>query len=219
MQLKATEFGKLEGTVVTKFTIKNDKGLEISLIDYGATLISLKWQDSEAQADELTLNLPSIEDIVSRSPYFGSTCGRVANRIANGKFKLDGVEFSLAINNGPNHLHGGLKNFSHVMWTAEPFQADQSAGVAFSLLSPDGDEGYPGNLEVRVLVSLNNKNELHFEYHATTDKATPVNLTNHTYWNLSGQCKDSIREHLVQVFADHFTPTNNSQIPTGIFSI
>jgi aldose 1-epimerase len=156
------------------------------LIDYGATLISLETPDSGGKLASITLGFPNLEGYEQRHPYFGSTVGRYGNRIAGGKFKLDGKEFTLATNNGPNHLHGGLKGFDAVVWKAEQIKEPSGVGVKFTYRSKDGEEGYPGNLDVMVTYTLTNNSELKIDYEAKTDKATVLNLTNHTYWNLAG---------------------------------
>ena len=148
-------------------------------------------------------------------PFFGCTTGRVANRVAKGKFTLNGKEYQLAVNNGPNHLHGGVKAIDKRVWKAEPVPSADGVAVRFSYLSPDGEEGYPGNLNIHVTYTLTGKNELRIDYEATTDKDTPVNLTNHSYFNLGGAQPEGILNHQLTLFADHFTAADDTLIPTG----
>jgi aldose 1-epimerase len=212
-----SKFGTLDdGTQVDTYTLKNSKGATAKVITYGATLTELTMPDRSGKFADIVLGSDHIEGYVGKTPWFGATVGRVTNRIAKGKFTLDGKEYSLEINNPPNSLHSGSKDLSHVVWKAEPVHEKDGAAVRFSYDSPDGDEGYPGNLSVTVLYRLTNSNELKLEYTAKTDKATPVNLTNHSYFNLGGE-KD-VLGYTVQIEADSYTPFDSTQIPTGEIS-
>ncbi|MCX7824524.1 MAG: galactose mutarotase [Verrucomicrobiae bacterium] len=179
----------------------------------GATLTELRVPDRDGRLGDIVLGFDTLEGYLGKNPYFGCTVGRYANRIAKGRFTLDGRTYTLATNNGPNALHGGLKGFDKVIWQAEPVQAANGVAVKFTYTSRDGEEGYPGNLTATVVYTLTNQNELKLEYTATTDKATPVNLTNHTYFNLAG--KGDILGHELMLAASHFTPVDATLIPTG----
>jgi aldose 1-epimerase len=209
-------FGKTkDGQEVTVFTLANGRGMLVRLIDYGATVISVETNDKSGKAANITLGFPSLAGYLERHPYFGSTVGRYANRIANGKFKLDGKEYTLATNNAPNHLHGGVKGFDAVLWKAEPASAADSCGVKFSYTSPDGEEGFPGTLKVTATYTLTLNNELRIDYEATTDKPTVLNLTNHCYWNLAGAGSGTILKHDLMLSADEYLPIDETSIPTG----
>jgi aldose 1-epimerase len=213
-----------DGQEITRHTLTNIPGLRVKLINYGATLISVEMLDRDGKSANITLGFPTLEGYLQRHPYFGSTVGRYANRIAGGKFSLDGKEYKLATNNGPNHLHGGLKGFDAVVWKADPVTQSPRipgvpeggmVGVKFSYISPDGDEGYPGKLSITTTYTLNNKNELRIDYEATTDKPTVVNLTNHAYWNLSGAGSGDVLKHVLTIHADQYLPIDATSIPTG----
>ncbi|MCL5096287.1 MAG: galactose mutarotase [Candidatus Omnitrophica bacterium] len=214
VSVKRTQYGKMpDGTVIDQYTLTNLKGMTAKVITYGAILTELRVPDRKGRPGDVVLGFNRLAQYLSDHPYFGSTIGRVANRIARGKFTLDGKEYTLAINNGPNHLHGGLKGFNRVVWKAESIVNDDGASVRFTYLSPDGEEGYPGNLLVEVVYTLSAQNELKIQYTATTDKATPVNLTNHSYFNLAGN--GDILGHVLMLAADHYTPVDDTLIPTG----
>lgn len=209
-------FGKMpDGTAVEAFTLSNAHGLEVRAITYGATIVSLRAPDRTGRLDDIVLGYDSLEGYVRNSPYFGAVVGRYGNRIAKGRFTLDGTTYQLATNNGPNHLHGGNVGFDKVVWRAEPFRHDSGVGVVFTHTSPDRDEGYPGTLAARVTYTLTDRNQLIVDYHATTDKATPVNLTQHTYFNLAGDGRGDILGHELWINADWFTPVDSTLIPTG----
>jgi aldose 1-epimerase len=215
MNITKRSLGKIpDGTEVESFTLTNANGLRVTIMTYGATITAVETPDRNGKVENITLSLDSFEDYLKGHPFFGSTVGRYANRIAKGKFRLDGVEYKLAENDGPNHLHGGVKGFDKAVWKAETIEGKNSVGVKFSHESPDGDEGYPGKLSVQVTYSLNNNDELKMEYAATTDKSTIVNLTNHAYWNLTGAARD-VLSHEVTINADKFLPTDDRVIPLG----
>jgi aldose 1-epimerase len=209
-------FGQLpDGTEIDAFTLTNANGIVVRAITYGGIITSLQVPDRTEQFDDVVLGYDDLAGYVEMNPYFGAIVGRYGNRIAGGRFTLDGQAYTLATNDGPNHLHGGITGFDKVAWGAEPFEKGDSAGVVFSYSSPDGEEGYPGNLDVRVTYTLTNANELVFDYSAVTDKPTPVNLTQHSYFNLAGDGSGDILGHQLTINADHFTPVDSTFIPTG----
>src|SRR5437868_475120 len=209
-------FGKTQdGQEVKLHTLTNLHGMRIKLIDYGATLISVETPDRSGKTANITLSFPTLEGYLQRHPFFGSTAGRYANRIAGGKFSLDGKTYTLATNNGPNHLHGGKKGFDAVMWKGEPVTTPDLVGVKFSYSSPDGEEGYPGKLDTTVTFTLSNANALRIDYTALTDKPTVVNLTNHAYWNLAGAGSGDVLKHELMIAADKYLPIDDTSIPTG----
>ncbi len=209
-------FGKApDGTAVEVFTLTNVHGVEVRAISYGGIIVSLRVPDRAGRLDDVALGYDTLEGYLRDTPYFGAVVGRYGNRIAKGRFTLDGVTYRLATNNGPNHLHGGIKGFDKVVWQAEPFRHDSGVGVAFTHVSPDGDEGYPGTLRARVSYTLTDRDELIVDYDATADKATPVNLTQHTYFNLAGAGSRDVLEHELWINADSFTPVDSTLIPTG----
>jgi aldose 1-epimerase len=210
-------FGTLaDGSPVEVFTIANASGVEVRAMTYGGIILSLRVPDRQGRLDDVVLGYGTAAEYEkNNSPYFGAIIGRYGNRIAKGTFTLDGRTIRLATNNGPNHLHGGMKGFDKVLWKGEPFQKGQTAGVVFTRTSPDGEEGYPGTLNVRVTYALNAGNELAVDYHATTDKPTIVNLTQHTYFNLAGQGTRDILDHRLQINANRYTPVDSTLIPTG----
>lgn len=198
------------------FTISNKKDLSISVINWGATLISVKSPDKNGKIEELTLGFDNIGDYEEHSPYFGSTVGRVANRIADGRFSIGEVNYQLEKNEkGINHLHGGLKGISKIVWDLETKEGDKASSIICRYRSVDGEEGYPGNLDVQVEYTLTEANELMIEYQATTDKTCPINLTNHAYWNLCGDKTDSILGHDLNLQCESYLPVDENLIPTG----
>ena len=216
MDIEKQSFGQIaEGHPVDLYVLTNGKGLTAKVMTYGATLVSLGIPDRNGNVADITLGCDSIEGYMAASPYFGSTVGRYANRIAKGKFVLEGVEYTLAKNNGENHLHGGIKGFDKVLWQAEPLRQDETVGVKFVYFSKDGEEGYPGNVACTVTYLLTASNELKITYEAETDKATPVNLTHHSYFNLAGQGEGDILSHELMLDADRYTPVDAGLIPTG----
>jgi len=200
---------------VELYTLNNKNGLIAKISTYGALLTEMHVPDKNGALGDITLGFDKLEDYVKGHPYFGSTAGRYANRIAKGQFTLDGVKYQLATNNDPNHLHGGDKGFDKRVWDARPFETENGPAVEFTYLSKDGEEGYPGNLKSVVVYTLTDDNELIADYKATTDKATPINLTNHAYWNLKGEGTGDILGHQLEIVADFFTPIDATFITTG----
>jgi len=200
---------------VSVYTLKNAHGVELRVTNYGGIILSLKVPDRNGRFDDVVLGYDSLADYLRSSPYFGAIIGRYGNRIAQGRFTLDGKTYTLAKNNGSNHLHGGLKGFDKVVWDAAPFKGADSVGLVFRYTSPGGEEGYPGTLQTTVTYTLTSRGELIFDYSATTDRATPVNLTQHSYFNLAGDGKGDILGHVVTLNADRFTPVDSTLIPTG----
>ena len=214
--VKKESFGTLpDGTSVDLYTLTNAQGMEIRATNYGGIVVSLRVPDKKGNLDDIALGFDDLKGYLPNTPYFGAIIGRYGNRIANGKFALDGKEYTLARNNGPNSIHGGLKGFDKVVWHAEPFQNHDEVGIILSYTSKDGEEGYPGNLKTKVTYTLTEKNEWIIDYEAVTDKATPVNLTEHTYFNLAGEGKGDVLGHIVQLNASRFTPVDQNLIPTG----
>ncbi|MBZ5615483.1 MAG: galactose mutarotase [Acidobacteriia bacterium] len=212
--VETSKFGTLDdGKVVELYTLKNAKGAIAKVITYGATLTELWVPDRSGKVGDVVLGFDNLQGYVGKHPWFGATVGRVANRIAKGRFTLDGKEYSLEINDPPNSLHSGAKDLSRVVWKAEPVHERNGAAVRFTYESPDGDEGFPGRLLVTVLYRLTNNNELQLEYTAKTDKATPVNLTNHSYFNLDGNI--DVLGEVLQLNAEKYTPVDATLIPTG----
>ncbi|SMO39782.1 aldose epimerase family protein [Gracilimonas mengyeensis] len=206
-------FGTLEdGREAHLYTLKNSKGMEVKVTNYGGTVTSIVVPDAEGNMDNVILGYDDVAGYEADNPFFGATIGRYGNRIAEGKFELNGEEYQLNINDGENHLHGGEKGFFKVLWNTEEV-TDNSLTISY--LSEDGEQGYPGNLEVSVTFTVTEDNGLNIDYTATTDKATPVNLTNHSYFNLSGDPETRILDHMLTIDADHYTPVNEQLIPTG----
>jgi len=200
---------------VDQFTLTNAHGIEVGVITYGAIITVIRTPDRAGRMDDIVLGFDSLAGYLGQSPYFGAVVGRYANRIANGRFTLDGVTYHLAQNNGPNSLHGGLKGFDKVLWSADPIETDSGVGVTLHYTSPDGEEGYPGTLSVRVTYTLTPRDELVADYLASTDKATPVNLSQHSYWNLHGGGRGDILDHVVTLDAAAYTPVDSTLIPSG----
>ena len=190
-----------DGDAVSSYRVENSRGTVLTMTDFGAIVIAFEVADRDGKRENINLGFGSLEGYMQRHPYFGATVGRYGNRIAGGKFTLDDVEYSLATNNGPNHLHGGIKGFDRYVWKAEIQEDSDAQGIKFSRTSADGEEGFPGNLQVSVVYKLDNNDTLTIEYSATTDKATPVNLTNHCYWNLRGVGDGTALEHTMQLEA------------------
>lgn len=198
------------------YHLKNDKGVEVEIINFGGIVKSIRTPDRNGNFEDIVLGFDSLEAYQAEHPYFGAIIGRYGNRIANGKFRIDGVEYSIATNNAPNTLHGGTKGFDKYFWKAAGLEKEDAVGVALSRTSPDMEEGYPGKLDVKVTYWLNNDNELLIEYEARTDKSTVVNLTNHSYFNLKGAGNGDILDHEVKIKASKYNPVDSTLIPIGI---
>nr|WP_290698974.1 aldose epimerase family protein [Halomonas sp. UBA3074] len=214
-------FGHLpDGRQVDVYQFTNANGIELRVINYGGIIVSLKTPNLEGELDDIVLGFDSLDSYLSETyrnanPYFGAIIGRYGNRIAGGQFSLNGETYSLATNDGSNHLHGGDQGFDKVLWQAEPFENDTGSGLVLRYTSEDGEEGYPGRLETEVTYTLTDADELMVDYRAVTDKATPVNLTQHSYFNLKGEGSDTILDHRLMINASEFTPVNDTLIPTG----
>jgi aldose 1-epimerase len=216
MTVEKGVFGNLsKNRSVEFFTLKNKIGMTAKLISFGATLVSLQVPDKNGKSADIVLGYDDLESYVNDVCYFGCTTGRFANRIANAGFKLGGREYRLAANAGKHHLHGGIKGFNKAPWQGREFEKNSGCGVAFKYLSPDGEEGYPGNLNVSVTYTLTDDNELKISYQASTDKKTIVNLTNHSYFNLAGHDSGNILSHQISINADRITVVDDDYIPTG----
>jgi aldose 1-epimerase len=213
-QIDKQPFGATpDGQTVDLYTLRNDKGAEARIMTYGGIVLSLKVPDRAGQLGDVVLGYDKLDDYVKNSPYFGAMIGRYGNRIAGGKFTLDGTTCALATNNGPNSLHGGLKGFDKRVWSAVPRGSADGPQLVLTYLSPDGEEGFPGNLQVTATYTLMGDNGLRLEYKATTDKDTVLNLTQHSYFNLAG--KGDILGHVAMIPADRYTPVDATLIPTG----
>lgn len=210
-------FGSYEGETITKYTLTNAGGMQVGIINYGGTITDIITADKAGNKGNVVLGFDSLSGYLQKgNPYFGSLVGRYGNRIANGKFTLDGQQYTLAGNNDGNSLHGGNKGYDKVVWKAEKLSGDRS--LQFTYLSKDGEEGYPGNLNIKVVYTLGEDNGLKIDYTATTDKATPVNLTNHAYYNLSAGKDSTILGHDLMLNANKFTEVTDNLIPTGKLS-
>jgi len=209
-------FGALpSGDAVHLYTLTNIHGTEVRVMDYGGIIVSLRTRDRTGVLGDIVLGFDSLSGYLKSSPYFGALVGRYANRIAHGRFSLDGAGYTLAVNNGPNALHGGLVGFDKVIWRGETRQDSSGVGLVLRYTSKDGEEGYPGTLNVQATYTLTDRDELSIEYLATTDKATPVNLTQHSYFNLAGEGSGDVLGHVVTIHADRFVPVDSTLIPTG----
>jgi aldose 1-epimerase len=217
MSITKESFGQTpDKQTVVLYTLTNPNGIKAKITNYGATLVSLETPDRDGNFTDIVLGFDTLDGYLKEHPYFGVIVGRYANRIGKGRFVLEGVEYKLATNNGPNHLHGGIKGFDKVVWKVEDVKTtDDTASVKLSYLSKDGEEGYPGNLNCSVTYTLTKDNEIKIEYEATTDKTTIVNMTNHAYWNLAGQGNGDILGHELMLNADKYTPVDEGLIPTG----
>lgn len=216
MSICERELGETsDGHPVVMFTLENANGVAAQIMTYGGTLVSLTAPDRDGKLDDIALGFDALADYRRSKEYFGALIGRYANRVAGARFALDGAEHRLAANDGGNHLHGGLAGFDKVVWHATPRATPSGPALELSYFSRDGEEGYPGNLSVEVSYTLTHHDELALEYRATADRATVVNLTNHTYWNLAGHGAGSILDHRLTLEAEHFVPVRAGLIPTG----
>lgn len=206
-------WGQVDGKAVNLYTLTNKNGVQVKITNYGGTVTSWIVPDKNGKQSSIVIGFDSLQGYLQKPPYFGALIGRYGNRIGNAKFTLDGKNFTLAANDGKNHLHGGNKGFDKVVWDAT--FSDSIPALTLNYLSKDGEEGYPGNLKVSVTYTLTDDNELTIDYNAETDKATPVNLTNHCYFNLTGDVKNTILDHTLQIDADNYTPVDATLIPTG----
>ncbi len=214
--IKKEPFGKTpEGAPIDLYRLTNDNGMEVAITNFGGFVVNVKVPDRHGKPADVVLGYDTLEGYTKGTSHFGGIIGRYGNRIAQGKFSLDGRTYSLAKNNGPNHLHGGIKGFDKVVWEGREISSREGPAVELRYLSKDGEEGYPGNLNVRVVYTLTGKNELKIAYEATTDKVTVVNLTNHSYFNLAGEGNGDILNHQLRIHAGRFTPVDATLIPTG----
>jgi aldose 1-epimerase len=214
--ISVADFGLMpDGRTVQIYTLVNENGLKAKITNYGAKLVSLEVPDKDGTLADVILGYETLDMYIKGDPYFGATVGRFANRIAHGKFILEGKEYELAQNNGPNHLHGGPGGYQSVLWKAEVIDKEGQAALKLNYLSPDGEEGYPGNLDIEVIYTWQNDNRLHIEYKATTDQTTIVNLTHHSLFNLKGEGNGDILGHVLTINASAFTPVDSTLIPTG----
>jgi aldose 1-epimerase len=204
-----------EGDSVTVYTFSNEHGMEVKIMNYGGIITHLKVPDKNGVLEDVVLGFDKLADYEKGSPYFGAIVGRYGNRIAKGKFNLNGTEYILAQNNGENSLHGGLKGFDKVVWDAKTFENAKGAGLILKYLSKDMEEGFPGNLDVTVTYTIKTNNEIEIDYQATTDKPTVVNITQHSYFNLTGNAKRDILGHEVMIKSEHLIPVDAGLIPTG----
>ncbi len=223
-------FGSVDGEAVDRYTLTNCNRMTVKILTYGGILQEINVPDRKNDVANVTLGFDNLDDYVDKSPYFGCITGRYANRIALGQFTLDGITYNLPINNDPNSLHGGFVGFDKHVWAATPIEGakanligkrirtherSDSVGLELAFTSPDGDQGYPGELETDVTYTLTEKNQIVMDYHATTDAPTIVNLTNHAYWNLAGEGTSDIYDHVLELNADNYTPVDDTLIPTG----
>jgi aldose 1-epimerase len=209
-------FGRTpDDKLVELITLRNNAGVEARVLTYGGIILSLKTPDSSGAMDDIVLGFDDLPQYFTKSPYFGCIIGRYGNRIAKGRFTLDGKPYTLATNNLPNHLHGGVKGWDKVIWAPTTFQDGDGVGVTLTYTSPDGEEGYPGTVKASVKYTLNDQNQLIVDYQATTDKPTVINLTQHSYFNLAGAKANDILGHQLQLNADQYTPVDSTLIPTG----
>ena len=217
--METTDFGKTPtGQTAKLFTLTNQQGMIAKVSNYGAALTELHTPDRNGNLADVTLGFPRLEGYLENAPFFGVVAGRYANRIAGGTFQLAGETFRLAQNDGTNHLHGGTNGFNKKLWEPSSEVSDQAETLHLNYTSPDGEEGYPGKLKIQIDYSLNDDGEFRIDYSATCDRPTPINLTNHAYWNLGGEASGSIGDHILTLNASRYTPTDEALIPTGLIS-
>lgn len=210
------EYGVLDdGTIIKQYIFENDNQMKVKIINYGAIVVSIEVPDKYGKINDVVLGYDSIEGYVQDPSYFGAIVGRIGNRIAKGKFSLDGKDYTLAINNNENHLHGGIKGFNKRVWSPEIIKLNDAPALKLTYVSSDGEEGYPGNLTLEVTYSISSENELIIDYLGKTDKATILNPTNHSYFNLGGEGNGDILDHILKINADYFTPVDEGLIPLG----
>ncbi len=216
MNLYVQEYGTLtNGELAHLYTLVNDHGVSVKITDFGGAIVSFLTPDRNGKLTDVVLGYDSLADYEKADAYLGALVGRVANRIAGSRFELDGKTYTLHANDGPNHLHGGLRSFSYIVWNAETQVSDESVSLILTYLSPDGEEGYPGNMHVKVTYTLDNNNALSMHYEATTDRACPINLTNHAYFNLAGCASGPVFEQTIWLDADSYVQGDQDLIPTG----
>jgi aldose 1-epimerase len=214
--ISKSSFGKLStGEEIDLYTLANDNGFSVEILTWGGIIQTIKAPDKNGVSDDLVLGYDTLDQYEARHPFFGTITGRFANRIAKGIFTLDGETYTLAVNNGVNHLHGGLNGFDRKVWSAQAEQHNDSVNLVLNMTSPDGDEGYPGEVKAQVTYSVGYANQLRITYRATTNKPTPLNLTNHSYFNLAGHSSGSVLDHSLKLFAHSYLPVDETQIPTG----
>ncbi len=211
--IRTADFGSIEGKTVSQFILTNTSGAELRIIEYGGIVVSIKVPDRDGNLGDVVLGFDDLDSYREDNPYFGAITGRYANRIAEGRFEIDGVVYQLPVNNGPNSLHGGLNGFDKVIWSGRPLPSGD--GVELTYTSAGGDEGYPGTLTAKVTYTWSDANELSIAYEARTDKPTVVNLTNHSYFNLRDGGASTVLDHEMKIHAGRFTPVNETLIPTG----
>ena len=216
VEISREPFGEIEGRLIDRFTLANRHGLRVEVITYGGIIRAIWAPDRDGQLANVTLGFADLAGYLDHNdPYFGCIAGRYANRIADGRFTLDGETYQLPTNDGSNHLHGGVRGFDKRVWDAEEIREDGAAGVRLARVSPDGEEGYPGTLSAAVSYLLDDDNRLRIDYRAESDRPTIINLTNHTYWNLGGEGTGSVEDHVLQLAASRYTPVDTSLTPTG----
>jgi len=203
---------ELNGKVVSLYTLFNKNGMSVDITNYGAKIIRLMVPDKNGKFDDVVMSFDTLEEVMEKEIYFGAVCGRFANRIKDGKFSIDGVEYTLPINNGTNSLHGGIHGYNEKVWTVKSVAQQE---LVLELFSADGEEGYPGNLNIKCTYSLSDENEVKIHYEATTDKATVIGLTNHSYFNLKGVGNGTVKDHTLQINADFYTVLDESFAPSG----